>query len=131
MRMTEIKEYAEDAQKRDRILAGDTTEWHKLEAHILYKTSSWSVAYHIDREEIVNRSIFEAARRWKPQRKFYDFATTVSINRLKDCHKHSKRHIHENIDICENMPINESPDSPCYGLFHYTIDREIGRDICL
>ena len=121
--------------KRDRILAGDPQEWATLESYLNYHTVSWINAIHIDRESIINGAIFEAARRWKPATKFYNYALLIAKGRLLDANKRKKRHIHLPITDTLNIPIEESPDSPCYGLFHNLhgskITPEIPEDICL
>ena len=94
---------AEKAQ-RDRILAGDPQEWATLESYLHYYTLSWHNAIHIDYESIINRSIFEAARRWKPKANFYNYALLLTSGRLKDYNKYSQRHIHLPIDDTLNTP---------------------------
>lgn len=114
-----------EAEKRDRILAGDFMEWHKLEEHILLKTSSWIATWYVDRETVINSAIYEAAKRWKPKSNFYTFATTKAIGRLCDSAKRNKRHIHEGLEFAAHKSISEHKDSICYGLTHHIVENSV------
>ena len=133
--VNQIWNVEEETLKRDRILAGDPQEWATLESYLHLHTLSWIRSSCVDREESINYSIYEAAKRWKPRGAFYKYAKMLAVDRLKGLYSRNKKHKHLPITDTLNIPIEESPDSPCYGLFHNLhgskVTMEIPEDICL
>jgi hypothetical protein len=74
--------YDTDIQMSQAILAGDAAAWDSTICAVSKALNSWRNSTCVDVEDVINFSIFKAAKTYKPKRKFINHAIHIAHNSL-------------------------------------------------